>query len=329
MYGSWSQLPPFDRSPQNGFRCVSFINKSKIPESAFRGFLIPEDRIDYSKTIPVPESTFRIYKEQFRYDSTALEARIEEKDETSRDWVTEKITFSAAYQGPRMLAYLFLPKNTSPPYQTLIFFPGTNALYGERLKDYSVIDWLFEYVLKSGRAILYPAYIGTCERKGGMPVEMAQQNHSHQYTEWLIKWVKDFSRSIDYLETRKDIDITKLGFYGHSWGGVYGGIIPAVEERLKVNILIVGGYYNPGRPFPEADAVNYVPRIKIPTLMLNGRYDYIVSLETDVLPFLNSLGTPVKDKKLCLFESDHYIPKNDMVREVLGWLDKYLGPVNK
>jgi eukaryotic-like serine/threonine-protein kinase len=327
MYGAWSQLPPFDRSPKNGFRCVSFIDKSKIQESAFRDILMPENRIDYSKTLPVPESTFKVYKELFRYDSTALDAKIEGRDETPRDWVTEKITFNAAYQGPRMLAYLFLPKNTSPPYQTLIFFPNTTAVYGKNLLDDSVIAWVFEFVLKSGRAILYPAYIGTCERKGGMPVEMAQQNHSHQYVEWLIKWVKDFSRSIDYLETRKDIDITKLGFYGHSWGGVYGGIIPAVEERLKVNILIVGGYYNPGRPLPEADAVNYVPRIKIPTLMLNGRHDYIVSLETDALPFFNSLGTPAKDKKLCLYESDHYIPKNDMVKEVLGWLDKYFGPV--
>ena len=63
--------------------------------------------------------------------------------------------------------------------------------------------------------------------------------------------------------------------------------------------------------------------------MLNGRYDFALPLETSVLPFFNSLGTNTKDKKLCIYESDHYVPKNDMVREVLGWLDKYLGPVNK
>ena len=130
-----------------------------------------------------------------------------------------------------------------------------------------------------------------------------------------------------YLGTRKDIDITKIGFYGHSWGGIIGGIIPAVEDRLKVNILIVGGFCPWGRAYPEADAVNYIPRIKIPTLMLNGRYDYRFPLEKNLNPFFNLLGTPEKDKRLCIYETDHYVSKSDMIKEVLGWLDKYLGPV--
>ncbi len=87
---------------------------------------------------------------------------------------------------------------------------------------------------------MYPVYKGTFERIDGHDISYALII-SHQYTERLIKWVKDFSRSIDYLETRTDIDTTKLGFYGHSWGGWMGGIIPAVEERLEVNILVVGG----------------------------------------------------------------------------------------
>jgi formylglycine-generating enzyme required for sulfatase activity len=36
LYNSGSQLPSFDRSPQNGFRCAKYIGKRKIPESAFR-----------------------------------------------------------------------------------------------------------------------------------------------------------------------------------------------------------------------------------------------------------------------------------------------------
>ena len=59
-------------------------------------------------------------------------------------------------------------------------------------------------------------------------------NQSHQYTEYLIEWIKDLSRSIDYLETRTDIDTNKIGFYGVSWGGALGGIIPAVEDRLEI-----------------------------------------------------------------------------------------------
>jgi dipeptidyl aminopeptidase/acylaminoacyl peptidase len=147
----------------------------------------------------------------------------------------------------------------------------------------------------------------------------------HQWTEGVIKWVKDFKRTIDYLETRLDIDKSRLGFYGYSWGGIMGGIIPAVEERLKVNILIVGGIYEPS--LPEVNDINYIPRIKMPTLMLNGRYDYTFPLEINVEPFFKRLGTPEKDKRLVICETDHYVLKNDMIKEVLDWLDKYFGPV--
>jgi dipeptidyl aminopeptidase/acylaminoacyl peptidase len=174
---------------------------------------------------------------------------------------------------------------------------------------------------------MYPVYKGTSERKDGMTPDMLWPNLSHQYTEWLIRWTKDFSRSVDYLETRKDIDRTKLGFYGQSWGGAMGGIIPAVEDRLSVGIVNVGGFDLRGNTYPEADAFNYVPRIRIPVLMLNGKYDAIFPLEEAVKPFFNLLGTPEKDKRLIVYETDHYVPKSEMIKETLNWLDKYLGPV--
>jgi len=143
----------------------------------------------------------------------------------------------------------------------------------------------------------------------------------------LIKWVKDFSRSIDYLESRPDIDTSRFGFLGHSWGGILGAIIPAVEERLSLNMLIVGELSS-GKPYPEADGINYVSRIKIPTLMLNGRYDHIFDLDKSVIPFFTLLATPEADKRLCIYETGHSLPKRDLIKEILNWLDKYFGPVN-
>jgi hypothetical protein len=42
------------------------------------------------------------------------------------------------------------------------------------------------------------------------------------------------------------------------------------------------------------------------------------------------LGTPVSDKKAIVFETAHDVAEQraDMVREVLGWFDKYLGKVD-
>jgi len=281
---------------------------------------------DYALETPVPESTFRIYKNQFLYDKKELNAVIELRNENNDDWVMEKVTFDAAYDNQRMIAYIFLPKNAAPPYQTLIFFPGgyahrTNS--GFMPESDGHISAYFGYVLKSGRAAVYPIYLGTYERNEEMPVN----TRSHEYTEQLVKRVKDFSRTIDYIETRDDIDAGKLAYYGHSWGGRYGAIIPAVEDRIALNILVAAGFPST-KAYPEADEINYITRVVVPTLILNGKYDVIFPLENNVRHFYNLLGTPEKDKKLHLIDASHNFYKRDRVKPILDWCDKYFGPPN-
>jgi dienelactone hydrolase len=327
MFTEWSQLPPFDRSSMNGFRCALYPEKEKIPSTAFRFIeMALRGRMDYSQVTPVPENIFRIYRNQFLYDKTALNSKIEKIDESPEDWIIEKVTFDAAYGNDRMIVYLFLPRNTKPPFQTLIFFPGSYAIDARELGMGTNVNSYLDYVIKSGRAVAYPVYFRTYERNDGK--NDYYPSESHQYTEVLIKWVKDFSRTIDYLETRTDIDTGKLGFYGHSWGGRLAGIIPAVDNRLAVNIVLVGGLSNT-KPYPEADGINYVPRIIIPTLMLNGRYDASFPLEKSVMPFFKNLGTPEADKRLLLYETGHYVSKSERTKEILNWCDKYLGTVKK
>lgn len=326
MYPNVSQLPPFDRSPKNGIRCIQYIDKGKIPEQIFGEISVSTLR-DYSKEKPVSDELFRVYKNQFLYDKTDLNARIEERDETPDNWIIENISFNAAYGNERINAILYLPKNARPPFQTIIYFPGSYPIFEKDIKKDEGRIWMNDYLLKNGRAVFCPGYRGTYERNNGLTMEMSDPNLSHQFTEWLIAWVKDFSRSLDYLETRSDIDTSKLGFYGWSWGGEIGAYIPAVEDRLKISILIVGGFW--GKAFDEADQVNYVSRIKIPVLMLNGKYDMLMTYEIKVKPFYDLLGTQEKDKRLCLFETDHNIPKSDMVREVINWLDKYFGHIKR
>jgi cephalosporin-C deacetylase-like acetyl esterase len=128
------------------------------------------------------------------------------------------------------------------------------------------------------------------------------------------------------LETRPDIASDRLAYYGMSWGGGMGLIIPAVEGRLRANILIVGGLTK-NRRRPEIDQINFITRVKIPTLMLNGKYDTSFPYDTTVKPTHDLLGAPEEDKRSVMFESDHFIPKNELIKETLAWLDKYLGPV--
>jgi len=329
MFRNLSQAIPFDRSSKNGFRCALYIDPGKIPEAAYEPIIFSE-KPNFYKQKPVPDSIFQVYKEQFSYDKTDLNAQIERRNESSEDWIQEEITFDAAYGNERVIAYLFLPKNTPPPYQIVIYFPGSSVVYqksSEDIEGYKGFIRYFPYILKDGRAALFPVYKGTFERRDDALAAIHIGADSHLYTEYLIQLVKDFKRCVDYLETRPDIDSKKIAYYGWSWGGLLGSIIPAVEDRLAVSVLGVGGMWGRGRP--EANEINYVTRVKIPTLMLNGRYDMALVYERDVKPMFELLGTPDEHKKLILYDSDHFIPRNEMVKETLAWLDRYLGPVTR
>jgi pimeloyl-ACP methyl ester carboxylesterase len=105
-----------------------------------------------------------------------------------------------------------------------------------------------------------------------------------------------------------------------------GNIIPAVDGRVKASVLVLGGL-PPWKSRPGADEINYVARVKIPTLMLNGKYDFTLPLETYVKPMYELLGTPDQHKVLKVYETDHFIPRNEVIKETLAWLDRYLGPV--
>jgi hypothetical protein len=45
----------------------------------------------------------------------------------------------------------------------------------------------------------------------------------------------------------------------------------AVEDRFQASILLAGGYYTGGVDLPEADPLNFAPRVCVPPLMTNGR----------------------------------------------------------
>jgi len=307
---------PFDRSATYGFRCAKYSGPlSEVLTN-------PVERLvrDFTREKPVNDEIFKFYRSIYSYDRTDLKSRVELVDESSRHWRLEKITFDAAYGGERMIAYLFLPRSAVPPFQTVIYFPGRQALY---LKSIETLGVFFpDFIIRSGRAVLWPIYKGTYERRSEIPQEGPSQTRDR-----VICWSKDLGRSIDYLETRQDTDRGKLAYYGISMGAAWAPVLTALEERLKTSMLIVGGFYFERYP-PEIDAFNFAPRARIPVLMINGRYDFRFPLESSQLPLFRALGAPGKDKRHVLFDSGHVPPSmTPAIKETLDWLDRYLGPV--
>ena len=322
-----TQASPYDRSPQNGFRCVMYIKPDSISDKAFQPFLSSRENDDYRKVQPVSDEIFQVYKETFSYDKEPLDPDIEYSDETPEDWIKEKITFNTAYNNERLIAYLYLPRNVSKPYQTVIIFPHSGATRGESSKDLEKTEG-FDFFIKNGRAVMYPIYKGTYERGGLQYWQLHGQVSTRKYFGLVTKLVLDFRRCIDYLETRQEIDSDKIAYYSYSWGGELISIIAAVEKRLKLNIINTGGmrgFDAGGKIYPLADPINYVTRVIIPTLMLNGEFDMIYQYDKVVKPMYDLLGTPEKDKRLLTYPTDHFVPRNDLIRESLKWMDRYFG----
>lgn len=63
--------------------------------------------------------------------------------------------------------------------------------------------------------------------------------------------------------------------------------------------------------------------------MLNGAYDYFFPEKSSIDPMFRLLGTPPALKQKLLFPAGHSVPRVDVIREVLAWLDKWMGPVNR
>lgn len=325
LYFSPSQAPLFDRSLKNGCRCVINMNRETLDESIFDPVPTAHKR-DFLSEEPVSDEVFNVYRNQFQYDKKDLNPVIEYRDEAPEDWILEKISFDAAYENERMYAWLYLPKKGKPPFQTVVFFPGDGALINRSFTETSYSSARISYLASNNIAVIHPVYFETYERAQSMNDSLDNPKENHTYTEHQVKWVKDFSRSIDYLETREDLDTSKIAYFGWSWGGRMGAIIPAVEDRLKLIMLIVPGMYSYNKALPEADVINYITRVKIPVLMLNGRYDITFVYEKDVGPMYQLFGTPEKDKLLKLYDTGHYIPRTQMIKETLNWMEKYWGP---
>jgi dienelactone hydrolase len=322
MFAAADAQPTFRRQANYGFRCASY------PRPLSADLLAPlrAQRRDYSKEKPVDDETFNAYRAMYAYDHTPLNAAVESVNDRAEYWRTEKITFDAAYGNERVSAYLFLPRNAVPPYQLVVYFPSGYAI---RMRlSANLTAQPFQYLLRTGRAVLHPIYKGHFERKSG-PL-LSPTGSPNALRDRIIQHYRDLARSIDYAETRPDIDAARLAYYGASAGVTNAPVFLALEPRFKAAVLLAGGLPS-SRLLPEIDAINFAPRAKTPTLLLTGRYDFVFPVDTNQKPLIRLLGAAEQDKKLTVFDDTGHFPSASDLPEAAGmtldWLDRYLGPV--
>jgi eukaryotic-like serine/threonine-protein kinase len=313
-YGFRYAYDPFDRSAMNGVRLAKYVEP--VPPR----LLAPIDLTwrDYSKEKPVDDATFAVYRGLYGYDPTPLAATVEARESGTADWKIERVVYAAGYEGQRLPADLYLPTRVRPPFQAVVYFPSSTTQGGSRTTDMNLR--FVDFLVKSGRAVIYPTYNSTFERS----LTTMPARGSHGDRDLLIQNAKEVRRTVDYLVSRGDIDAERIAYYGLSLGAREGLNFTALEPRFKASVLLSGGLDGASYA-PEADQINFAPRVRVPTLMVNGREDFRFPYEESQLPMFRLLGAT--EKSHVLIKSGHMPTRIDIIKPILDWFDKYLGRV--
>lgn len=303
---------PFYRDELNGVRLMVSLDDSNL-ESARR----PIEMIlrDFAAESPVSDDIFEVYRRLYEYDPTPLNAEIVETEEAEY-WTRERIEFDAAYGNERMAAYLYTPNDADPPYTPIVYFPGSNAIYRDKIAEF-----YWPFLMRSGYAVIIPVYKGTYGRTSELQSDLPDE--SNLYREHVIAWSKDLGRSIDYLETRDDIEVRNLVYFGASWGAALAPVMIATEPRVSLSVLVAGGLmHQPTQP--EVDPFNFLPRVEVPTLMITLPTDFFYPYDVSQKPMYDTLGSEIKKHFVVEGGRGHAPPMSIVVRETLDWFDEHL-----
>ena len=121
-----AQLSAFDRPADVGFRCMERTEKEGSDDVAFAPVTERPLR-DTTALRPVSDAEYAVYTRFFEQSRIPLDVRVESTNASSPHWTRHKVSYATGYGSERMNAYLYLPKNASPPYQTVVLMPGAGV----------------------------------------------------------------------------------------------------------------------------------------------------------------------------------------------------------
>ena len=159
---------------------------------------------------------------QFDYDAAAPLDVQEVKSEVKDGAVVHDIT----YAGPegRIDAFLITPQGDGP-------FPAVEFMPGAPGAKYTFYTEAIE-LAKAGVVSLLPN-----PPYARPPIEDVVVFEPSD-KDGIVQEVKEMRRGIDVLVSRPDVDPSRLGYVGFSWGGSLGGVLSAVERRVHSFVLM-------------------------------------------------------------------------------------------
>jgi TolB-like protein len=311
--------PALDRSEIHGFRCVT----SDEAQAALQQEIVRINR-DYKDEQPMSDEAYSALIQPLFPTPAPTNATL--LTTSDADGIKhERFEIDTGY-GVRMPLVVLSPHASSNATPSIVCFPGMGSFMGSTIDDDigTMSEGMAFIIRQLGCALVYPCFRGAYERfdHGAFPAQDVARKVWLERTE---SWCQELSQTIDFIEQSDLLDGDRVGFIGTSYGAIFNTAILALEKRLKTAVLISGNL-QAGRNYPIADSINYYPRIKYPVLMMNGRFDTIVSAKHALLQKrLDWLGTPEEDKKQILYDAGHWpFPQNLFKRDMSQWLQKYL-----
>ncbi len=314
-----SPLARMDRSLKNGFRTARLLDPRDL--NPFGDPITAQAPKDPSFYKPMNDEVFKIYSRSFDTNTSPLNVKEVYVDESHPLWIKERIQIDVGYNNEIMDVLIFRPKNSYSSSGVVIFHPGANYYQiPSEIDEVNPGEFSLDFIIKSGRTLVWPAWKGSLNRmpsvRPGSPEEVLRS-----FKNLYSFWVSDTDKTIDYIESRDDLDSENIFYMGMSYGAIFNTHNLLFEERYKAAILYVGGAF-PTYP-PLVEGINHLPRIKTPFLMLNGKQDYLVP-ESSAMFFYGATGTSEEDKKIIFYESGHWpLPRNQMIKESLDFIEKY------
>ena len=323
LYTAYGALDARASSPSLGFRCARVANQSRLThdQGAFR-ILMESGTPRYAV---VPPARYAALLAHYRYDSRPLDVRFIDTVRTS-DWTRVKLGY-VALEGDTALAYLYLPRQAKPPFQTMVY-QSSSAAFAQVRTVPEEVERMIGPNIRAGRAAFAIVYKGMAERAFG-PGWDPPAPSSVRFRDLMVLHATELRRGLDYLATRPDIDMQRLAYVALSWGAGSRLALAAVDSRFDAVVLLGGGIDEriSGPALPEASAISFAPYIKPPKLLINGRDDEEHPWLTRGLPLWNLLREP---KQLVLIPgAGHNPPLEARVPAINTFLDQTLGPVHR
>ncbi len=285
MGGSWQDdegtmfepavYPAITRTEEIGFRCAVYPSHPHLLASA------PVRWRHQPKEVLTGDAL----KAPYQYDDSKPWNLKERGLVPLEDLQAYCFEFDAVYgENERVVCYVLLPdaKQFSPPYQVVI---GSSPLERDEDGVVRVAGNVFRHyrpILNGGRALVLPALWGndsTEPNSTRFNTWTPDPDHLEQFEAGMIRVANDISRTTDFIcnfdELVRDpkgvlnsdeMGYVACGLTNTTCAVVADGLLHG-RDRFRAVFFCEGGVLHCEQP-PTVDPLNYLPHLKIPTIML-------------------------------------------------------------